>query len=285
MLSPARLAAVFVGACLVFILYWTRGDLAFESGRLPRPPPCGPCICSGTASDAERHQQLLSTQLMRVYFDLDSNDRIKFPAHITGVALDIGAHDGGEAVKFAKMEKSLFVIAFEPLVGLRSTILKITEPYSNIRAVMAAVGPESSITKFFVANYPMASGLLPFNTTEAAKWLIDVNHDKASFNVKAELVVQLNVNHLIEAIPSHLPIKYYWSDAQGFDFGILKSIKQENLRRIERGRLEVNERPLYVGQAEPSSIKQYLVNAGFLEVHDLNTGVKGMFTDLEFRRS
>ena len=78
-------------------------------------------------------------------------------------------------------------------------------------------------------------------------------------------VIVLAANDLFDAIP--LPrISFLWIDAQGVDWSIVKSLREDNLRRIDEMKFEFNVQPLSVGQNMGASVDSaivYLERRGF----------------------
>ena len=117
-----------------------------------------------------------------------SQNKIILPSNATAIVVDIGAHDGSEAIHFALKKStngssssaftlifiltspSVVVMAFEPQSLIQEKLRKNVGSHWNIQVINAAVGPTTDIAKFYVTEkWKAASSLLPFDKKAADK--------------------------------------------------------------------------------------------------------------------
>ncbi|WP_209426854.1 FkbM family methyltransferase [Pararhodobacter sp. SW119] len=69
--------------------------------------------------------------------------RHAYPADVTGLILDAGGYIGAAAVAFARMYPKATIVTVEPSAENFALLERNIAPYPNIRAIRAAIAPES----------------------------------------------------------------------------------------------------------------------------------------------
>jgi FkbM family methyltransferase len=172
------------------------------------------------------------------------------------VWLDVGAHLGERTLNHAEEDAGLVVYAFEPNVEAAAELFGKVD---NFVIVPMAVAEEDGFSSFYINEFRKASSLLPFDRAGLERW-----EGKEKLHVaKRVLVPTIRLDTFLDLMQIE-KVEFLKIDAQGGDFGVLKSAG-ERLNDIRKIVLEVVVNPiqLYQGSADKSTIVSYMEKFGF----------------------
>jgi len=193
-------------------------------------------------------------------FPTDSSGKqIKFPAGVTRVWLDVGAHRQAMMTRPSLLEQpDLAVIAFEPLYDNWGE-LNIKNHHERLFSIPAAVSTAEGYQEFRRAGTDMCSSLKGVNADAQRKdWPGGCTETSLTYEVPT-----LRLDTVIKMIPSDVTIEFLKVDAQGGDYDVVSSAGVE-LARIATAVIEVQLlRPLYQDSASEEQFKSLFAKSGF----------------------
>jgi FkbM family methyltransferase len=206
---------------------------------------------------------------------LQADGFFSFPAGVTRVWVDVGAHFMETTQPLLAKEKGVALVAVEPLAECWSKWPKA----HWLVALPVALYLDRGSMDFHVNASKVTSSLDAWETTGDAV-------DARTQTVETRSVPVLRLEDVLSAIPRHLDIEYVKIDVQGVDLQVLRSAG-EQLRRVGRVRVEVERLHVYKGVAgeHPGTEQEtvdYMSRMGFKLVRDLNVHPKGFWLDKEF---
>lgn len=216
-------------------------------------------------SPLEIHKELNS------YFDLN---KVK-------LILDIGACDGLDSIKYARLFSRSIVYSFEPLLNNFELIKKNLNNYNvrNVMPIQLALSNEKGIATFYVSSgrpeeinedidwdfgNKSSSLLEPNKTKEIHPWL----KFQESITVQTETLE----NFLIEK--NNKIVDFVHMDVQGAELMVLQGAGKF-ISKIKMIWLEVENIELYKNQPLASDVEHFLLMNGFSKIKDTVDAVAG----------
>jgi FkbM family methyltransferase len=206
-----------------------------------------------------------------------------FPAGVTRVWVDVGAHQLETTLPAMQKNPDLSIIAIEP----RSEAWEKWPDSRRIIGVPVALGRKRGWLDFHVNYLPGGSSLLASDPAESILPLVDV----AQETIEIRKVPVLRLEDVLERVPAHIRIEFLKLDVQGVDLQVLKSAG-EQLRRVWHVKTEVivHNEGGYIGVGEDApgteeEFTHYMESMGFSFVRDWNVSAKRMWLDKEYINS
>ena len=204
----------------------------------------------------------------------DAGDRL--------VMFDIGACEGEESIRYARLFPSAIVYSFEPLPNnyqlARANFLKFGKEAAHLFNI--ALGDENGETNFFVSsgqpdhatassewNYGNKSGsILPPGemTAHTYQWLKFEEGDKVTVRRLEDFCREQGIAH----------IHYVHMDVQGAELKVLDGAGQL-LRNTDIVWMEVSTKEFYKGQPLEKEVFRYMRERGFILVYNYKEGSYG----------
>ncbi len=189
------------------------------------------------------------------------------------IIFDIGACEGLDSIKYARLFPNSKVYAFEPLPNNFNQIPQNLEEckVENVEIYNLALSDKKGEESIYVSsgtpkglenddwNYGNKSSSLlkPKEVTQVHKWLSFSSSIRVNTNSVDNIIGELSTKH-IDII--HL-------DVQGAELNVLKGAK-DTLHNIKAIWLEVSQRELYENQAKESDIVAFLKQFGFEKIYN-----------------
>ena len=191
-------------------------------------------------SVGKRIFRFFGIEIKRVAFGLDPLlDLQKILGHFPSqTIIDVGAHDGRSALKFAKIAPSAKIWSFEPNERVFEALVARTRHNPNITPVALALGSASRRATLNITAASVNTSLLEYNNP--------VGTDRVVGQVEVEVSTltafcrEKNIDNI-----SILKV-----DAQGFDLEVLRGAKELlESNKVGAVYVEVMFEPSYTGQA------------------------------------
>lgn len=176
------------------------------------------------------------------------------------VWIDVGSHLGEHTFEEAKSNWDLIVYAFEPNISVSSKLFNVL---SNFIVIPMAVSERNGFVEFNLNEYAASSSLLSYDEHGAEHWKSPPGSSHRT--ISRVLVPSIRLDTFMDAMKiDH--VDFLKVDAEGYDFYVLKSAG-DRLKDVERLRVEVQKKPLFVGAKGKAAVVGFLKGQGFILVH------------------
>jgi len=170
------------------------------------------------------------------------------------IIIEIGAFDGEDTEKYSQ-NKNNFVYCFEPNKYNAENLRKRFYNKNNIKIIEKAVGTFNGREKFYVAKNKASSSLNKPSQYSVNNKIVEIESQYDVDVIRLDTFIEQN---------NIICIDYFHCDAQGSDFGILKSLGNK-IHIIKKGQVEGSRtQNLYKTENNYLKIIDYLEKKNFI---------------------
>lgn len=167
--------------------------------------------------------------------------------------VDIGANDGQWIKQVRKKGFTGFALCIEPIESNYQNL--VSKKIYNTQTINCAVGDKNGFIDINVAsNYGLSSSILE----------LDSAHKNAAPNIKYVAKARVKIYKLSKILEKYKYRNIYIKiDTQGYEFNVLKSINDENFKKIHAFEIETNIVSTYKGCYLIEDVIKFLRKKGF----------------------
>ena len=198
------------------------------------------------------------------------------------IVIEVGANSGVDTINFLK--KGYTVYCFEPTPELCVVLQNKLSNYKNFFLIPLAVDVSNSFRKFNIAKHNDwgVSSFYEFHDeiTNKKKW----SHRRDFYFDQKIITMTIRLDTFLEIFKIRKKISYLWTDTQGNDLRVLKSLGKK-IYQVQKGKCEASYKTrLYKGiNNDHQIIKNFLKEKKF-KTHIIEDGDGGMECDIHFTR-